>query len=418
MSSVNNNIPFVPENTIDPAAGLNESINVIDALLQLRVIAVKQNAPPVSPSPGDRYIVGSSPTGAWAGQAMKLATWMPDGYWMFRTAWVAASGTSMYINTGSDWVPATAGEISDKITALIELDWTANTAPFFTGANTVDKFVLSAVSRGILAAGLGNAANATVNVSVQDATSDRVMRTGSGGILGRAISNTAGPAALQGGMWYDTSTAVFPAATAYLNVPGNRSFALAARNTGAWIYTYGDSTPVLLTLLTDQNSPKSSGGQAAANGNLWVQSNNGMYGVGGIAISRNSIEVANEIRASEIFVNGSTNADSPYGVLSQGLRIQSSANFSAEFAAGLSGNGRFFGRVYNGGSWKQHVEFWHNGNLTPNKLDDRTLATLPAASANLNQLFVCIDTPRGRRSVISDGTNWVKLEDNSLANAA
>ena len=34
MSSVNNNIPFVPENTIDPAAGLNEAIKAIDALLQ------------------------------------------------------------------------------------------------------------------------------------------------------------------------------------------------------------------------------------------------------------------------------------------------------------------------------------------------------------------------------------------------
>ncbi len=109
MSSVNNNIPFVPENTIDPAAGLNESISVIDALLQLRVLAVKQNAPPASPSAGDRYIVGTSPTGAWVGHALELATWIPDGYWMFRTAWVAVHGTSMVINTGSDWVPATAG---------------------------------------------------------------------------------------------------------------------------------------------------------------------------------------------------------------------------------------------------------------------------------------------------------------------
>ena len=78
MSSVNNNIPFVPENTIDPAAGLNESLNVVDALLQVRALTVGANSPPGSPSGGDRHIVGTSPTGAWAGQANKLARWL-DG---------------------------------------------------------------------------------------------------------------------------------------------------------------------------------------------------------------------------------------------------------------------------------------------------------------------------------------------------
>lgn len=107
-NSINNAIPFVPENTIDPAAGLNEAINIIDMLLQLRVLAVKQNAPPGSPALGDRYIVGTSPTGAWTGQSLKLAAYA-DGGWVFRTAWVAVSGTSVYINTGSDWVPSTAG---------------------------------------------------------------------------------------------------------------------------------------------------------------------------------------------------------------------------------------------------------------------------------------------------------------------
>lgn len=82
MSSVNNNIPYVPENTIDPAAGLNESINVIDALTQIRVVSVGTNAPPASPATGARYIVGTAPTGAWAGQASKLARWL-DGQWSF-----------------------------------------------------------------------------------------------------------------------------------------------------------------------------------------------------------------------------------------------------------------------------------------------------------------------------------------------
>lgn len=96
MSSVNNNIPFVPENTIDPAAGLNESINVIDALLQVRVVSVGDNTPPGSPADGARYIVGASPTGAWAGQANKLARWL-DGMWTFFDA-------AIVVDLGTDTV--------------------------------------------------------------------------------------------------------------------------------------------------------------------------------------------------------------------------------------------------------------------------------------------------------------------------
>ena len=38
--TINNQIPFVPENTIDPAAGLNLSLNTVDALLQVLVQTV------------------------------------------------------------------------------------------------------------------------------------------------------------------------------------------------------------------------------------------------------------------------------------------------------------------------------------------------------------------------------------------
>lgn len=110
MSSVNNNIPFVPENTIDPAAGLNESLNVVDALLQVRALTVGANSPPGSPSGGDRHIVGTSPTGAWAGQANKLARWL-DGAWQFfdaRYALNAADGF-MYVRSGTAWAALSGG---------------------------------------------------------------------------------------------------------------------------------------------------------------------------------------------------------------------------------------------------------------------------------------------------------------------
>lgn len=107
--SVNNGIPFVPENTIDPAAGLNEAIKIIDRLLQLKVLAMKQNTPAASPVVGNRYIVGASPTGAWAGHPLEVAEWVEGGFWEFSKASATVYGTSIYLNTGSDWVPASAG---------------------------------------------------------------------------------------------------------------------------------------------------------------------------------------------------------------------------------------------------------------------------------------------------------------------
>lgn len=86
MSTPSNGIPYVPENTQDPAAGLNLALNVVDALLQTFVIDMDQNAPPGSPADGQMHIVGPAPTGAWAGQANKLARYVTDGaFWQFYT---------------------------------------------------------------------------------------------------------------------------------------------------------------------------------------------------------------------------------------------------------------------------------------------------------------------------------------------
>lgn len=49
------------------------------------------SAPPASPTTGDTYIVGSSPTGAWAGKKGQVAVWTGSS-WAFgvpRVGWVA-----------------------------------------------------------------------------------------------------------------------------------------------------------------------------------------------------------------------------------------------------------------------------------------------------------------------------------------
>lgn len=113
MNSVNNGIPFVPENTIDPAAGLNESINVIDALLQVAVVSVNTNAPPGSPAEGARYIVGPSPTGAWAGQAGKLARFLNTAWTFFDARHVLNAADGLwYVRSALTWT-SVAGVPSD-----------------------------------------------------------------------------------------------------------------------------------------------------------------------------------------------------------------------------------------------------------------------------------------------------------------
>lgn len=106
-TTVNNGIPFVPENAIDPAAGLNLALNHIDAISQIRAVSVGTNTPPASPANGSRYIVGTAPTGAWAGQANRLARWL-DGGWSFFDAAMAVNlaDNKLYIRGTAGWIIA------------------------------------------------------------------------------------------------------------------------------------------------------------------------------------------------------------------------------------------------------------------------------------------------------------------------
>lgn len=110
MPSLNNGIPYVPENVTDQAAAINVGFDWIDALLQLRVVSVGTNSPPGSPANGARYIVGTSPTGAWAGQANRLARWR-DGIWQFFDAVIAlnAADGNLYVRQAGTWAIATSG---------------------------------------------------------------------------------------------------------------------------------------------------------------------------------------------------------------------------------------------------------------------------------------------------------------------
>lgn len=82
-----NAIPYVPQNTLDPAAGLNMALDVVDALLNTRVINMTTTAPPGSPADGDMYVIASPATGDWATHENAFARYVSNGaFWQFYAA--------------------------------------------------------------------------------------------------------------------------------------------------------------------------------------------------------------------------------------------------------------------------------------------------------------------------------------------
>lgn len=103
----------------------NEALEQIDALVDLCLVGVFVNDPPLSPQEGDAYLTGGTPTGAWAGYAYKIAS-CRDGAWRFYQpfnglrAFVRSSGAMIVYNNGA-WID-TSSSISANEVALASAD--------------------------------------------------------------------------------------------------------------------------------------------------------------------------------------------------------------------------------------------------------------------------------------------------------
>lgn len=86
----------------------NADLQKLDALVLFSVKAIGDNAPPGSPASGDRYIVGSSPSGDWSGHAGELALYLVSA-WVFYSVsegwilWDEGTDAALAYN-GSSWV--------------------------------------------------------------------------------------------------------------------------------------------------------------------------------------------------------------------------------------------------------------------------------------------------------------------------
>jgi hypothetical protein len=113
-NSTNLVLPLLSAAQAQKHVTVNESLQKLDLMVQLAVIDRTLGAPPGSPADGARYLVAASPTGAWSGQAGKIAAWQ-DGAWVFLTpregwtAWVNAENRFVFYD-GSNWIES-AGDL-------------------------------------------------------------------------------------------------------------------------------------------------------------------------------------------------------------------------------------------------------------------------------------------------------------------
>jgi hypothetical protein len=101
-------LPYILQSQSQKEVTHNDGLNLLDALVQAVVQNASLNTPPASPTLGNCYIVGASPTGAWASHSKKIAQAIIGG-WLFIPpfAGLAAYNTAdsnVYRYDGTNWV--------------------------------------------------------------------------------------------------------------------------------------------------------------------------------------------------------------------------------------------------------------------------------------------------------------------------
>jgi hypothetical protein len=95
----------------------NEAITLIDAALHSRAIAVGANTPPAAAAtPGDCWVLGDTPIGAWSGHPHAVAAWT-DGGWRFidpvegMRLWIDVDQGFARFSDGEWWVGTLHGKV-------------------------------------------------------------------------------------------------------------------------------------------------------------------------------------------------------------------------------------------------------------------------------------------------------------------
>ncbi len=112
----------------------NEALKLLDGLVQLSVLDRDLAAPPASSTDGDRYIVGASAKGDWAGWDLNVALFT-DGSWLRlppRTGWRAwvEDEAVLLVYDGAGWIDTTPAALQNL--SLLGVGTTADAATPFS----------------------------------------------------------------------------------------------------------------------------------------------------------------------------------------------------------------------------------------------------------------------------------------------
>lgn len=122
-------LPYIVTSQAQKEVTHNASLDILDALLQAAMVSVSVNTPPGSPVAGDCYIVGTSPTGAWTGQAKALAYyttgWNFIAPWEGLTVW-AKDANALYTYDGTNWGVSVATPTSLQNLSMLGVNTTAD----------------------------------------------------------------------------------------------------------------------------------------------------------------------------------------------------------------------------------------------------------------------------------------------------
>lgn len=113
-------LPYILPSQAQKHVTHNESLRLLDVMVQLSVADREQAAPPAEPVEGDRHIVGPGATLEWAGKTGQIAAFQ-DGGWLFlrpRTGWITwvEAEQKIFIWNGTTWA-----SLEETISALENL---------------------------------------------------------------------------------------------------------------------------------------------------------------------------------------------------------------------------------------------------------------------------------------------------------
>ncbi len=148
-------LPFILPGQAQKETFHNEALALVDLLLHAAVEGDPQGEPPGNPQPGQAWLVGDEPQGAWAGSPHAIAGWTGGG-WRFAapqpgmTVWSKAAGHALTWN-GAEWGDGSLAVGGITIGGEQVVGARQPTVPSPWGGTTIDAEARAAVDQIIVA---------------------------------------------------------------------------------------------------------------------------------------------------------------------------------------------------------------------------------------------------------------------------